>query len=125
MSATKVPLDPAMFSECRAVTMPMRTANKWAAKIIVCLESGPRRFSELQGPLQGVTPKVLAESLRAMERDGMIKRTSYPEVPPRVEYELTDLGRSLLEPLNAWCNWAEEHMTELLDARELYEQRLA
>ncbi len=114
-----------MFSQCRTTALPMRMTNKWAAKIMVFLKDGRRRFSELQAPLQGVTPKVLAESLRAMERDGIITRTSYPGVPPRVEYELTDLGRSLLEPLNTWCDWAEEHLGELLGAREVYEQRSA
>jgi len=114
-----------MFSQCRTTALPMRMSNKWAPKIMVCLKDGRRRFSELQTPLRGVTPKVLAESLRAMERDGIITRTSYPGVPPRVEYELTELGHSLLEPLNAWCGWAEEHLGELLDARELYEQRTA
>ncbi|MEU7980887.1 helix-turn-helix domain-containing protein [Micromonospora sp. NPDC049081] len=100
-------------------------SNKWSAKIMVCLKDGRRRFSELQAPLQGVTPKVLVESLRAMERDGIITRTSYPGVPPRVEYELTDLGRSLLEQVSVWCDWAEEHLDELLAAREIYERRSA
>jgi DNA-binding HxlR family transcriptional regulator len=117
------PLDSAMFSGCQATALPMRMSNKWAPKIMACLKTGRRRFSELQAPLQSITPKVLAESLRAMERDGIITRTSYPEVPPRVEYELTDLGRSLLDPMDAWCTWAEEHMTELLEARDVYEQR--
>jgi DNA-binding HxlR family transcriptional regulator len=119
------PLDPAMFSKCRATAMPMRMSNKWAAKIMVCLKDGPRRFSELQVPLHGVTPKVLAESLRAMERDGIVTRTSYPGVPPRVDYELTELGRSLLEPMQAWCTWVDEHLPELLDAREVYSRRSA
>lgn len=117
------PLDPDMFSACRSSALPMRMSNKWAPKIMACLKTGRRRFSELQAPLQSITPKVLVESLRAMERDGIISRTSYPGVPPRVEYELTDLGRSLLDPIDAWCDWAQEHLPEVLDAREAYEQR--
>jgi DNA-binding HxlR family transcriptional regulator len=119
------PLDPDMFSECSGTVVPMRMTNKWAAKIMTCLKDGRRRFSELRVPLQGVTPKVLAESLRAMERDGIVTRTSYPEVPPRVEYELTPLGHSMLGPMNAWCEWAKDNLQALLDAREEYEQRSA
>ncbi|MFF4413015.1 winged helix-turn-helix transcriptional regulator [Streptosporangium sp. NPDC001559] len=115
------PLDPDMFAGCRNVVPPMRMHNKWALKIMVCLEPGRRRFSELQVPLRGITPKVLTESLRAMERDGFVTRTAYPGVPPRVEYELTDLGRSLLGPMYAWCRWSEEHLTELEAAREAYD----
>ncbi|MER7212494.1 helix-turn-helix domain-containing protein [Streptosporangium sp. NPDC000239] len=115
------PLDPDMFAGCRNIVPPMRMHNKWALKIMVCLEPGRRRFSELQVPLRGITPKVLTESLRAMERDGFVTRTAYPGVPPRVEYELTDLGRSLLGPMDAWCRWSEEHLTELEAAREAYD----
>ncbi|WP_239396346.1 helix-turn-helix domain-containing protein [Frankia sp. CiP3] len=98
-------------------------SNKWAPKILMCLKDGRRRFTELQSVLASVTPKVLAESLRSMERDGMVLRTAYPGVPPRVEYELTALGRTLLEPLRAWCGWTEAHLPELVEAREEYERR--
>jgi DNA-binding HxlR family transcriptional regulator len=68
-------------------------------------------------PLRGITPKVLTESLRALERDGMITRTAYTEIPPRVEYGLTSLGHSLFEPMAAQCAWTREHLPELLAAR--------
>lgn len=68
-----------------------------------------------------VTPKVLTQTLRAMERDGFLTRTAYDENPPRVEYELTALGRSLLGPLDATCAWAREHLPELTDARAAYD----
>lgn len=110
-----------MFASCPPTPPPIRIGDKWTAKIIRCLVDGPRRFSELQVPLRGVTPKVLTESLRAMERDGMVTRTAYPEIPPRVEYELTPLGRTLLAPMAACCEWTRSHMPELLDAREAYE----
>ncbi|MCA2176775.1 helix-turn-helix transcriptional regulator [Nonomuraea glycinis] len=112
------PLDPEMFSGCSAENPPIRIGDKWTSKIIVCLKSGPRRFSELQVPLRGVTPKVLTATLRAMERDGLVTRTAYPEIPPRVEYELSPLGRTLLEPMAAMCAWSRAHLHELLDARE-------
>ncbi|WP_345538807.1 helix-turn-helix domain-containing protein [Phytohabitans rumicis] len=111
------PLDPDMFAGCTTDSTPIRIGDKWTAKIITCLRDGPRRFSELQVPLGSVTPKVLTESLRAMCRDGLVTRTAYDEIPPRVEYELTPLGRSLLEPMAAGCAWNREHLAELLAAR--------
>lgn len=110
-----------MFAGCVPGRPPIQIGDKWTAKIIVCLQTGPRRFSELQVPLRAITPKVLTESLRAMERDGLITRTAYPEIPPRVEYELTALGRSLLEPMEAACAWNRAHLPELLDARQAHE----
>jgi DNA-binding HxlR family transcriptional regulator len=115
-------LDPDMFAGCPHGTTPIRIGDKWTGKIVRCLEAGPRRFSELQVPLRGITPKVLTESLRAMQRDGLLTRTAYAEIPPRVEYELTALGRSLLEPMAACCAWSAAHLPELLDAREAYER---
>jgi DNA-binding HxlR family transcriptional regulator len=112
-----------MFAGCATGTSPVRIGDKWTSKIITCLLDGPRRFSELQVPLRGITPKVLTESLRAMERDGLVSRTTYPEIPPRVEYELTPLGRSLLKPMAACCEWSREHLPALLDAREAHEHR--
>ncbi|WP_245642224.1 winged helix-turn-helix transcriptional regulator [Nonomuraea candida] len=114
------PLDPHMFTDCPPVSPPIRLGGKWTAKIIRCLESGPRRFTELQIPLRGITPKVLTESLRAMERDGLLTRTAYDEIPPRVEYELTGLGRSLLEPMNAGCEWSRRHLPDLMRARDAW-----
>lgn len=120
------PLTADMFGpDCPNRAMPIRLDAKWAWLIIRCLEGGPRRFSELRVPLARVTPKVLSESLRAMARDGLITRTAYPENPPRVEYALTDLGRSLLAPMDAACEWGRRHLGELLDAREAYERRVA
>jgi len=109
-----------MFEEiCPSTLLPFRIgADKWAALVLVCLEDGPRRFSELRVPLARVSPKVLTQSLRALERDGFILRTQYDEPVRRVTYELTDLGRSLLEPMRLMCDWATDHWDELLDARE-------
>lgn len=118
--AMREPLDPDMFTGCPPAAGPFRVGDKWTAKIIRCLEQGPRRFTELQTPLRTITPKVLTESLRAMERDGLLTRTAYDEIPPRVVYELTDLGRSLLEPMNAGCEWSRRHLDELMDAREAW-----
>ncbi|RZU76044.1 HxlR family transcriptional regulator [Micromonospora kangleipakensis] len=113
------PLDPEMFDPvCPSDLSPIRIGDKWAGMIVRCLERGPRRFSELRVPLRGITAKALTKSLRTLERDGLIKRTSHPEPVRRVEYGLTPLGRSLLQPMAAACAWAQEHWEELLDARE-------
>jgi DNA-binding HxlR family transcriptional regulator len=109
-----------MFEEiCPSTLLPFRIGgDKWAGLVIRCLEDGPRRFSELRVPLARVSPKVLTQSLRSLERDGFVSRTEYAEPVRRVTYELTDLGRGLLEPLRAICEWTEEHWDALLDARE-------
>lgn len=118
------PLDPDMFAGCADHTaLPVRVGDKWTAKILVCLRDGPRRFSELQVPLAPVTPKVLTESLRAMERDGLVTRTAHPGIPPRVEYALTALGHSLFAPLAASCAWNAAHGAELRKARDAYAER--
>ncbi|MFW6689536.1 winged helix-turn-helix transcriptional regulator [Streptomyces sp. MAR4 CNX-425] len=118
------PLRPDMFDElCPSSLLPFRFGAKWGALVLRCLADGPRRFSELRVPLRRVTPKVMTRSLRALERDGLVSRTVHEGPPQRVEYGLTPLGRSMLEPLDAACAWAAEHWDELLDAREAYERR--
>jgi DNA-binding HxlR family transcriptional regulator len=107
--------------ECPSRAAPIRIADKWGGMIILCLEGGPRRFSELLVPLRRITPKVLTESLRALERDGMVTRTAYDENPPRVEYQLTSLGRSLLGMIATCRDWAAQHLDELREARETWQ----
>lgn len=106
---------------CPQSAMPIRVGEKWGGMVIVLLENGPLRFSQLKRPMRRVTPKVLTETLRSLERDGMITRTEYPEVPPRVEYELTPLGRTLLAPIQVCRDWAAANLPELLAAREAYD----
>jgi DNA-binding HxlR family transcriptional regulator len=113
------PLDPDMFDPiCPSQLVPFRLGDKWAALILRCLEGGPRRFSELKVPLRGITSKVLTQSLRGLERSGFVTRIVYSGPARHVEYRLTELGRSVLGPLDAVCEWTEEHWDELLDARE-------
>lgn len=90
--------------------------------IIEALSSGAMRFTALRDEVGGVTPKVLTQSLRGLEQDGLLTRTVYAQVPPRVDYELTDLGHSLLGPLRANRAWAEEHVEEILAARARWEK---
>ena len=113
------PLDPDLFDPvCPSDLSPIRVGDKWAGMIIRCLEHGPRRFSELRIPLRGITAKVLTQALRTLERDGLITRTVHDRTAQRVEYELSPLGRSMLEPMAVACAWAQQHWDELLDARE-------
>lgn len=95
-----------------------RIGDRWTALILGTLESGPLRFSEVARRIEGISQKMLTQTLRALERDGLVTRTVYAEVPPRVEYELTALGRSLREPLRALEAWATTHMPDVLDARQ-------
>jgi DNA-binding HxlR family transcriptional regulator len=112
------PLDPDLFRECDTDRLPVQVGDKWTTKILICLQDGPRRFSELQVPLPGVTAKVLTETLRAMQRDGLLSRSVYgTSLARRVVYELTPLGRSLFEPLAAQCAWTRAHLDELRQAR--------
>ncbi|MBB3095333.1 DNA-binding HxlR family transcriptional regulator [Actinoplanes campanulatus] len=114
-------LKPDMFApECPTRQVPMRIGDKWTAMIVLCLEDGPRRFGELLVPLSAITKKVLAETLRAMERDGLVTRTEFPANPPHVEYALTPLGRSLLTLIDAARDWCAEHLPELTEARRAY-----
>ncbi|MCM3922127.1 helix-turn-helix transcriptional regulator [Frankia sp. AiPs1] len=118
------PLSQDMFHPaCPSGAVPIRIGDKWAAMVIVCLEQGPRRFSELRVPMHVATPKVFTQTLRALERDGMITRTVHAEVPPRVEYELTSLGCRLLDLIAAGRRWADEHLPNLLAARDSYAER--
>jgi DNA-binding HxlR family transcriptional regulator len=98
-----------------------RIGDKWSVLVVLSLRDGRHRFTELRDKIGGVTPKVLTQTLRAMERDGLLTRHVYAEVPPRVEYELTDLGRSLQGPIQAVTDWAEANVNEVMSAREAHE----
>ncbi|MCM3882888.1 helix-turn-helix domain-containing protein [Frankia sp. R82] len=100
---------------------PLRIGEKWTAMIVLCLEAGPRRFTELRQILVAVSAKVLTETLRAMERDGLVSRHCHDENPPRVEYRLTELGQSLLQLIEAARLWSRDNLGDLLAARERYD----
>jgi DNA-binding HxlR family transcriptional regulator len=119
-----VPLPPDLFDPaCPSNVTPFQIGDKWAGMVLTCLRDGPRRFSELRVPLGRVSAKVLTETLRALERDGMITRTAYDEIPPRVEYAITDLGRSLFPAMDACRLWATEHLASVEAARTAYAER--
>ncbi|MDU0312536.1 helix-turn-helix domain-containing protein [Phycicoccus sp. M110.8] len=102
-----------------------RVGDKWTVLVIDALSDGPLRFTQLRDRIGGVAPKVLTQTLRTLERDGLLTRTVHAQVPPRVDYEVTELGRSLSGPLAALTDWAETHVGRILRAREEYERATA
>ena len=100
-------------AQCPSRLVLDRIADKWTALIIQVLAHGIRRYAELQREIGGISQKMLTQTLRSLERDGLVQRTVHPVVPPKVEYALTKLGRTLIEPLQGLCRWSEKHLPEL------------
>lgn len=98
-----------------------RVGDKWSVLVVVLLGDGTRRFSDLRRSVEGISQRMLTHTLRQLERDGLISRTVYPTVPLRVEYALTPLGQTLLEPLAALAQWAGEHREAVRCARAVYD----
>jgi DNA-binding HxlR family transcriptional regulator len=94
-------------------------ADKWSLVTLYALSRGSRRHGELSDLIGGISLKVLTETLRKLERHGLVSRRSFAEVPRKVEYDLTDLGRTLIEPIRILSEWAEEHGVAVLDAMDL------
>lgn len=114
-----------MLATCPSRTSLARIANKWTAMIVIALSHHPLRFGELREAVGGISGKVLADTLRDLERDGIVTRTAFDEMPPRVDYALTPLGETLREPLTALGRWAEAHIEEVETARDRYDDRKA
>ncbi len=112
-------------SRCRAREILNRVGDKWSVYVIGCLGEGTRRFSELRRGIDGITPRMLTVTLRGLERDGIVRRTMYPVIPPRVEYELTPMGKTLQETIGQLINWADSHLAEIEAARADYDVRNA
>lgn len=93
-------------------------ADKWSVLIVYALGEETRRYNQLQRMIGGITPKMLTQTLRRLERDGLVRRVVYPVVPPMVEYSLTPIGRNLLKLIAALCQWAEEHLADVQAARQ-------
>jgi DNA-binding HxlR family transcriptional regulator len=98
--------------------------DKYTVLVMVFLQNRPRRFNELQRFITGISQKMLTQTLRSLERDGLLTRTVFPEVPPHVEYALTPLGETLIQPLNALRTWAESNIETVLDAQMAYDTKL-
>ena len=97
------------------------TSDKWSMSVIRALNAGPVRFTRLMGDIPGISHRMLTRTLRALERDGLVSRTSYPESPPRVEYELTTLGTTLSEPVRAFIDWTHQHRPEIEASRARFD----
>jgi DNA-binding HxlR family transcriptional regulator len=111
-------------SECRAVnTVLARVGDKWSVLIVALLGDGPKRFNEIKRMVGGISQRMLTLTLRGLERDGLVTRTVFPTVPPRVDYELTELGHSLWKPVEALGSWARENQDRIAAARQKFDAR--
>ena len=104
--------------DCRAVSEVLaRVGDKWTVLVVAVLGDGPKRFNEIRRALGSISQRMLTLTLRALERDGLVTRTVFPTIPPRVDYELTRLGRSLLEPVSGLGLWARQNRAAIQAAR--------
>ena len=111
-------------SDCRGVASILaRVGDKWSVFVIMLLGNGPRRFNEIKRMVGGISQRMLTLTLRGLERDGLVTRTVFPTIPPRVDYELTDLGRGLWQPVEALGKWAADHQPEIEAARAKFDGR--
>lgn len=116
------PKGPSLLDACAPVRAILnRVGDKWSVLIVMALCSGPLRFNELKRAVDGITQRMLTLTLRGMERDGLITRKVHPTTPPRVEYALTDLGRSLRGPVEAIGNWAVQNEAHIARAQARYD----
>jgi len=108
--------------DCRAISEVLsRIGDKWTVLVVSTLGGGPKRFNELRHALGSISQRMLTLTLRALERDGLVTRTVFPTIPPRVVYELTRLGGSLLEPVNALGLWARKNRSAMEQARQRFD----
>jgi DNA-binding HxlR family transcriptional regulator len=113
-------------TDCRTVTEILsRVGDKWSVQVVVQLGEGPRRFNELRRNVTGISQRMLTLTLRGLERDGLVTRTVYPTIPPRVDYQLTGLGCSLLKTVRGLGEWAIVNRDEILDARRRFDEGAA
>ncbi|MFD0994410.1 DNA-binding HxlR family transcriptional regulator [Pseudoclavibacter chungangensis] len=108
--------------DCPSRQLLDRIGDRWTVLVVLALADGPRRFSELRRSVGGVSQKMLTQTLRALERDGLVRRTVFAQVPPRVDYTLTDTGTSLLEPLRGLLDWSSAHMDDVLASRARHDE---
>src|SRR5437660_12693201 len=113
-----IPSNLEVAEDCRAVSEVLaRVGDKWTVLVVSALGEGPKRFNELRRALGSISQRMLTLTLRGLERDGLVTRTAFPTIPPRVEYELTRLGRSLLTPVSGLGTWARQNQAAIQDAR--------
>ena len=109
---------------CKAeVETLARIGDKWTVLVVGALAKGPIRYNEIRRRVEGISQRMLTLTLKGLEQDGLVTRTMYPTIPPRVDYELTELGRKLIVPLKALSKWARENRPAMLAAREAFQRR--
>ena len=111
-------------AKCRIREILGRIGDKWSLFVIFRLGDGPQRFTTLKRAVDGISQRMLTVTLRGLERDGIVSRTMYPVMPPRVDYALTPLGRTLLDAVGALMAWVDEHLPEVDAARDVYDARV-
>jgi len=114
---------PVSVNHCAARDVLARVGDKWSVYVLFLLGDGTRRFMDLRRSIEGISQRMLTVTLRNLERDGLISRTVYPVVPPRVDYALTPLGRTLRDVIDALVIWAEKHTGDIRRARAVYDRR--
>ena len=113
-----------LTGECRGISEVLaRVGDKWTVLVVTYLGDGPMRFNELRRTIDGISQRMLTLTLRGLERDGFVTRTIFPTIPPRVDYELTPLGRDLLAPVTALSDWARNNQERIRKAREKFDLR--
>lgn len=115
----------AFLAACPSRQVLDRISDKWVTLILVALDGGTRRYSDLNRVIAGVSQKMLTQTLRTLERDGLVSRTLTPGVPARVDYSLTPLGESFMPAVKAVKAWAEQHISEIEASRAAYDNRAA
>ena len=107
--------------KCPTREVLARVGDKWSVLVVGMLRDGPQRFSELRRSIEGISQRMLTLTLRGLERDGLVTRTVTPSIPPRVDYELTRLGRTLLQPITALAEWSEANRAAIQASRDKYD----
>jgi len=113
-----------LHQDCQKVSQILaRIGEKWSMLVVMLLRDGPRRFNEIKRNTGGISQQMLTRTLRGLERDGIVTRTIFPTSPPQVEYSLTEMGRSMSEPVLTFGRWAQQHLAEIEAARERFDRR--
>jgi DNA-binding HxlR family transcriptional regulator len=119
-----VQLPDSASDDCRALSSILaRVGDRWTVLIVVLLGDGPKRFNEIRRMVSGISQRMLTFTLRGLERDGLVTRSVFPTTPPRVDYELTELGSTLWEAVEPLGSWARAHVSEILASREQFDEK--
>lgn len=119
-----VRVDPPEEHDCRALVATLaRIGDKWTVMVVGTLSNGPMRYNEIRRSVDGISQRMLTLTLKGLEADGLVSRTMFPTIPPRVDYELTELGRTLIGPLQVLYDWAAKHRPAIEAARQRFAER--